>query len=302
MNCPICDNADARTASSNGGHLVECPRCGEFRITNKAMSMWQNILGSAQNKERLIGNASSWVFRRQKELINPGKIDLIREVRTPSFYDRADMLLLALEAETSYAGQRIELRTPDWQARAWCMNEDELYEIILYLASEGRLHDAGEMGTNAIKILPKGWAHLDLLRTSKIESPFAFVAMSFSESMTATYDEAIAPAISSAGYKPLRVDREEHLGKIDDFVIANIRRARFMVADLTDQRQSVYFEAGFATGLNLPVVYTCQKDEIENMHFDIRQFICIAWDKHEDFLELLKNRIVAVIGQGNYAL
>lgn len=298
IKCPVCENTSARPEFSNGGRRVECPRCGKFRITNNAMQMWEDFLESSQDKERLIANASGWIFENQDVLIGPEKIDMLKKLRAPSFHDRADMLMLAMEAKTSYAGQFISLQTADWQARAWCSNDDELYEILQYLASEGRIADTGETGTPTVKILPKGWAHLELLKASNPESPFGFVAMWFNQTMTGIYDNAIEPAITSAGYKPLRVDREEHVGKIDDFIITNIRRARFVAADLTGQRQSVYFEAGFALGLNLPVFYTCREDDIKSIHFDIRQFNCIAWHNCTELKERLTNRIIAVIGQG----
>ena len=47
------------------------------------------------------------------------------------------------------------------------------------------------------------------------------------------------------------------MDKIDDEIIGEIRRSRFLVADFTHgdkgARGSVYYEAGFAYGLGLPV-------------------------------------------------
>jgi hypothetical protein len=53
-----------------------------------------------------------------------------------------------------------------------------------------------------------------------------------------------------------RVDQKHHhLNKVDDEIIAEIRRSRFLVADFTCEpgkvRGGVYFEAGFAMGLNM---------------------------------------------------
>jgi nucleoside 2-deoxyribosyltransferase len=54
--------------------------------------------------------------------------------------------------------------------------------------------------------------------------------------------------------KAIRVDREHFGDRIDDRIIAEIRRCRFIVADFTGQRGGVYFEAGFALGLGKPVI------------------------------------------------
>ncbi len=37
---------------------------------------------------------------------------------------------------------------------------------------------------------------------------------------------------------------------------------RFMIADFTGHRGGVYFEAGFAHGLGIPVIWTCREDQL----------------------------------------
>src|SRR5207248_9602760 len=104
--------------------------------------------------------------------------------------------------------------------------------------------------------------------------------------------------IREAGYKPFRVDRHDHVNRIDDEIIAQIRRSRFLVADFTGQKQGVYFEAGFALGLARNVVWSCQKDDLRNLHFDIRQYNCIDWQNEGELAERLTLRIEAVEGRG----
>jgi hypothetical protein len=41
-----------------------------------------------------------------------------------------------------------------------------------------------------------------------------------------------------------------------------------LVADFTGQRGGVYWEAGFAQGLGIPVIRTCKSDELWKLHFD----------------------------------
>ena len=99
-----------------------------------------------------------------------------------------------------------------------------------------------------------------------------------------------------------------------------------MVCDLTGYRGGVYFEAGFAYGLGLEVIYTCRNDWIEGealkvadekvveklkgvksgneieikkegIHFDLEHRNRISWteDDLEGFKEALRVRIQAVI-------
>jgi len=70
------------------------------------------------------------------------------------------------------------------------------------------------------------------------------------------------------------------------------------VADFTGRRGGVYFEAGFALGLNLPVFWICRKDDLKKLHFDIRQYNFIIWEKPEELTKKLKDTIQAIIGTG----
>ena len=93
------------------------------------------------------------------------------------------------------------------------------------------------------------------------------------------------------------MDLKEHNEKICDAIIAEIRRSRFVVADFTGQQSGVFFEAGYALGLDIPVIWTCreaQKHELER-HFDTRQYNHILWTDEADLYESLRRRIEATI-------
>ena len=115
-----------------------------------------------------------------------------------------------------------------------------------------------------------------------------------------------------AGYISVRIDKKDHLEKIDDKIIAEIRRSKFLVVDLTEgapvttkdgatkggTRGSVYYEAGFAYGLDIPVIYTRRRASHNKVPFDIRQYACIFWDTPEELKSKLAQRISARFGDG----
>ena len=90
----------------------------------------------------------------------------------------------------------------------------------------------------------------------------------------------------------LRIDR------IDDVILEQIRAARFIVADFSGHRGGVYFEAGFAKALGIPVIWTCRQSDMAGLHFDIRQYNCIEWSSAGDLASKLARRISTVIGPG----
>ena len=78
--------------------------------------------------------------------------------------------------------------------------------------------------------------------------------------------------------------------------MAEIKNSRFVIADVTDQRPGVYFEAGYAIGLGLPVIWSVRENDLRNVHFDTRQYNHIVWKGEDDLEEQLYNRVLAVIG------
>jgi hypothetical protein len=113
---------------------------------------------------------------------------------------------------------------------------------------------------------------------------------------------ALEAGIEAAGYEPLRIDRKPDADKLDDEILAEIRRSKFLVADLTDQRQSVYLEVGFAMGLQMPVVRTCREDGLreKKLAFDQATYYCVPWKigKESELAKPLSDQIVAKAGLG----
>ena len=119
--------------------------------------------------------------------------------------------------------------------------------------------------------------------------------MWFDKDMNDTYTNAIYPALDDTGYKPYRVDLDKsNTNMIDNKIIAEIRKSGLLVVDLTGARPSVTFEAGFAMGLGIELIWTCREDDKKKIPFDIRQFPFIIWKTHEELKEELINKIEAL--------
>ena len=161
-------------------------------------------------------------------------------------------------------------------------------------------HELGYLSCDQglFNVTAKGLMSLESARNR--ESSIGFCAMWFDPNIRYYYDQVVDPTVRSCGYDPLRVDGTEHNGKIDDEIVASIRRSRFMIADFSGHRGGAYYEAGFAHGLGIPVIFTCRDADIQGLHFDIRQFNTITWNDADlpSACQRLKNRILATLGQG----
>jgi hypothetical protein len=152
-------------------------------------------------------------------------------------------------------------------------------------------------------LAPQGWTKYEELQKTAVNSAQAFVAMWFNDATEEPYINGLHKAIEDSGYEPRRVDQKHHhLNKVDDEIIAEIRRSRFLVADFTCEpdkvRGGVYFEAGFAMGLNIPIIWTCKETSMNDLHFDTRQYPHIVWKHSADLYTQLKARIGRLIGDG----
>ena len=223
-------------------------------------------------------------------------------------YERADRLLGDLVACPHKVGEPLPIVFDD---RTLAVTEStEFSEVQYFLRYLKEMEWVRIYDNNEIEITVNGYTKVQQQITNH-DSSQAFVAMWLGgdaeekaayEKVEAAYEKGIVPAIRDAGYREFRIDKDPKVQKIDDAIIAGIRRSRFMVADFTYGRAgirgSVYYEAGFAQGLGIPVVYSCWKDQINDLHFDTEHYHHIAWGKPEDLREGLTKRILAIVGEG----
>ena len=214
---------------------------------------------------------------------------------------RAERLLRYLASIQQPVGQEftIPIITNDMEALAWSESiegsEREIKFLVDHLTTKGWLQ--GRLG--GYKITVEGYEHVKQQGNKKDLSQ-CFVAMWFDPSMKLAYEEGIKKAVEACGYTPMKIDEKQHLNKICDEALAEIRRSRFVVADFTHgddgARGSVFYEAGFAHTLGLEIIFSCQKDQENSLHFDTRQYPHIFWKTPEDLYAQLKGKIGALMG------
>jgi hypothetical protein len=256
---------------------------------------------------------TSWLCEQRKAGINIPQINsdvlkIVKARRPMPFTARFDAALQFLEKNIKFIGDRVEFNGGTdlnlrFLAETECRSDDERFNLLNLLIDTEYIEGNQNMGgSGAYTLTTTGWQRLENLALRRSDSSQAFVAMWFHPSTAEAYDIGLAPAISSVGYRPIRIDQKDHINKIDDEIIAEIRRSRFLVADFTcepkDVRGGVYFEAGFAMALPIPVIWTCKDTSIDDLHFDTRQYNHIVWTTPNELYEKLKVRIAAVIGDG----
>jgi hypothetical protein len=302
--------------------IEEKPRTADFCILNSPRAGgWYNVDGSAESMLGALTTAEKRAVTRwlvlQRSMgdrvpeLTPWSLEFAKTVPPMKFTAKVNALLLALGVNMDRLDIGLQITTD--QALAPTTEElialtgsekfNDLFALIKIAKSMGLLSDEGSfIGTIVCSPTATGWERIESLQTKVVMSEQAFVAMWFDSSMDDAYKNGFFPAIDKAGYKPLRIDKKHHVNKIDDEILAEIRRSRFVVSDFSCEpskvRGGVYFEAGFAMGLGIPVIWTARATSVNDLHFDTRQYNHIVWQTPSELCEQLSMRIGAVIGDG----
>ena len=292
-----------------GGMKLYSPRAGgSYYVGDSSIAAVQNL--SKDDKLRLtISLVEQRRWGTDCPEIYSTKLDSLHDVDHPSIPERADSLLRYLASNNRLLGDVVNFSVTDHSATrdellAWTASLEghEIAALAEYCGEEGWIkHQVRDNGSkHSLSLKPSGYAHLEGLDRPNSESHQAFIAMWFDPSMEEVYSDGIEPAVEAAGYESVRIDRKPHNNNIVNEIIATIRRSRFLVADFTHDesgvRGGVYYEAGFAHGLGIPVIFTCRKDT--KVHFDTDQFFRIIWDDPKKLKEELRDHISATIGDG----
>jgi len=293
--CKIC-NSDVSVFVLHGNmdaQGMQCPLCGDYAITNSAFMSgfdpnvddYEKVLfsGYLRNSSRMdsLITVDSAMLKNVKELVAPYK--------QLSMDERIDLIVSYAAKGTKQIGNPVNLHNA--QSAFYLRNEGELYSVVDWLEKMG----LGKRSGAGFILGIDGWRRYEKSKEININSKKVFVAMNFKKELDYIFSDAVEPACDECGFYAIRVDAVEHNQKICDKIISEIRSSRFLVADFTEQRYGVYFEAGYAYGLGLPVIWTCKKGDEDKLHFDTRQYNHIIWEDAKDLKEKLVNRIKATI-------
>ena len=295
-----------------GKGFNSCPRAGGGYTINivAAGDLAFATQGSAEEADRLRSRITTMLIdqRQQDEMYPEITRDLIeRAISKPALQAsaRARRLLRFIANQTDTAGGLVTIRKETWEAYAWSesLQWNEIRFFANYLKDSHWIEEPNPVNNERLRVTVTvaGYEQLAALE-SGVDSSQAFVAMWFTSDMKDVYEKGIRPAIAEAGYKPLPINEKEHINRIEDEIINELRQSRFVVADFTHgedgARGSVYYEAGFAHGMNLQVIFTCREDQLNLLHFDISHYNHVAWSTPDDLRQRLTARILAVLGEG----
>jgi hypothetical protein len=249
--------------------------------------------------------------------------DIVQEGGAPRTADEAVTLLLSMVAREapSYGTKTAHYTQAQWASRVYLYPHDAGVRFIREVAGRGWLKEYRQSPTDtnamSLELTLAGWDEHQRRARRGMESETVFVA-SWGDPILEEATAAIVSAIQNAGLKAVVGVRLASQSRVTEDIEAEIRHARLLIAEFTGARAGVYWEAGFARGLGLPVIYCCHDQESawsldhpgrgtppmptpvarpwkDLLHFDTRQFPHIPWRTPEE----LRQRVLSKIrGEG----
>ena len=308
MQCYFCDR-EVTAKELDKGVRYDCKICGRVSLT-KEYEEDMKAMFSSQDKHKLriyfrhLSSSDATHLHRLVDLLN-----VIKSTPDYPVLEKMSRFLIWLGEKTRYGGHILDFDYNTDFPIAYCEKSEECSFLVNTLAEFKYIEGPNELSRQAVKLLVGGFKRLEELQKI-FNSRQCFVAMWFADEINGVYDKAIKIAVEETEYTPLPINKKQHNNDINDEIIAEIKRSKFMIADLTGYRGGVYWEAGFAKGLGKEVIFTCRKDWHEpkkekegnkiiqeGVHFDLNHRNIILWtdDKLDEFKKTLIQRIRATV-------
>ena len=320
--------------------LCECPTCGRFIVSGGVLTIFEGR-GSGISKQSRINCAYEcnkikrndpskipfWVIRGeafscQKRHQNSTRfIWLEFEIFENELVDHSekpfvllDVVAEKLEKKTAFANYKL---TPDDYIRSKITDYTEMEHILYFLLQKGWIGSGKVAQLQSSQFAEirsdftfcfttDGWGIVrerkTIINTNKV---FIAVKFDWPGKDKASGEEAIKAiqrACEKNGYVANTVS-QDHTGNITDQIISEIKKSKFVVAELTYNNRGVYYESGFARGLGREVFHVVHEDHIKGedadgkkVHFDIEQVMYKKWRTPEELENKLEAWIAGNIG------
>ena len=147
-------------------------------------------------------------------------------------------------------------------------------------------------GSVKVKLLSGGWNLTNKIGAESNNSDRGFIAIWFDDSMSENI-KAIESAISDCNFRPICLWKESFPETIMEKALGEIKKSRFIIVDLTGERPDVAFEAGFAHGLNMQVIYIYDKRRHKDLPkcFYAKHYQCHGYNGEDELKEIVKRLI-----------
>jgi hypothetical protein len=310
--CPVCSTDIVKPERSfPDGRKLEsfsCRRCGDFTLDREELhpdALHDGILNDdilkraalshwirTQHESNMKQPPDNQSWRKATVLSRPLVESIIKKWH-PSPMEQADSLIRWV-GDNSRAGEVITGDKLAIEATVGSADPAEFSLVLDYLKAQGIITGELHYGeTGAVRprdilvgLSFSGWRRYEELKRATSDSRRAFMAMQYNKyPLERIVKNVFRDAVRQTGFDLCLLRDRPIAGLIDNRLRAEIRAARFLIADLTHKNPGAYWEAGYAEGMGKPVIYTCEKRVFEDPkhrpHFNTNHHQTVLWDSKE---------------------
>jgi len=313
--CPVCSSKVSASkevsigVTGDHGYHFSCPRCGDYQIDSFTDSQVRDQRLDLQS----VAVLSHWI-RTEHESIKKGSkkdtiilteklVDDIIKNGRPPLPEQKDNLVRWIGDNVKIGGQYIDVDKLAIQAIVGSATIEEFELVANHLRKQELIEHGSEPRVRGkVALSWAGWERYRELKRATSDSRRAFMAMEYNkEPLEGIVESVFRDAVRQTGFDLFLLRDRPVAGLIDNRLRVEIRAARFLIADLTDRNPGAYWEAGYAEGLDKPVIYTCEKKVFEDSerkpHFNTNHHQTVLWDseKPEAAAKELKDTIRATL-------
>ncbi|MDD2864103.1 MAG: hypothetical protein PHC99_05190 [Methylococcales bacterium] len=135
---------------------------------------------------------------------------------------------------------------------------------------------------------------VSIVTAQSYEKGYAFIVMAINPDNHELADvlDSIKTVANQFGIHAERVDEVQTNERITDRILESIKKAEFVIVDLTHSRPNVFYEAGYAQGLNKTPIYIAKDGT--HLEFDLKDYPVIFFKNMRGLRGELEARLKAI--------
>jgi hypothetical protein len=202
--------------------------------------------------------------------------------------DKGNRLLQYLYRHSDRAGEPVVIHPLSSNYNlTYSPNLQELVYIIDKLRNEQLIIREG----TSFQLTEQGWREAVASAGGKKLKPCT-ILIGNDENLSTEWQERLLPIMEQYGYLPrLLPHGNMKIPGAEKYYLELIADSKLIIADLTGQPPEVYFAAGYALGLNIPVIWSMSSRDAETLPVQIKEIRPIVWDSAEELASILQQRL-----------
>lgn len=306
VGCPVCLEGIATTIRNGDNRKFDCPRCGQFIMSDTAHSYYVddkifNQLLNAGSRAALSNLLRTGkVFPRYGESIFPHiKKGVLSDQQLANLQpilptEQARRLIRYIGSNELEHGTKVSKLDDDAIGYVGATNRQSFEALVYDVYKRDLVSLSDQRSPNIprfsnVGLTLAGWEEWERSQNEGTISSDGFIAMQFGDNRL---DNIISELVQKRAAQALgisihRIDSpgKTRSGLIDNNMREAIEDAAFVLVELSHGNRGAYWEAGLAEGLRKPVIYLCEQaawdDPERRPHFDVNHRTTIMWDEAE---------------------